>query len=449
MSKRTQSSKAKGERSRSPSEQMEPASAAGGEGGSLVPLNDAGAGAGSGGEESLVPLNDAMDAMKVSEVPVRFDDDDGGDGGKEEKKEEYADDADDDAAAEGGTMPRVLSRNSLLIGTMPRVRSENTLLIEQAFNEEGPVNLLLHGETEMDIEPPLDITDVEAMEAASIEIKAIIRERGSITALETAEIVQSKMKMLKLLWTHFPGAVSSADVLEGYKRVAEKRGYTPENTLFAQSICPDEVNHEEGDVTDLLASYCGEVFHMGGLAGIPFTGKVGFGAFSHHVPEGDGHCAILMAPHIGIDEDGRFGAYTRDGQTHSGSCCGAAVGAYVHCRSGKPIPDLSVDPEFYQFNYIINQVHRRMDEIVGETECAKQASLARFMHRIGEELLDKCVGTNFGSEESTLIVMTGIQINMPRPFDDYFFPIDFYIQRKDGSREDVFEEAFGPRRAER
>jgi len=29
-----------------------------------------------------------------------------------------------------------------------------------------------------------------------------------------------------------------------------------------------------------------KVFHMGGLGGIPFTGKTGFAAFSHHVPDG-------------------------------------------------------------------------------------------------------------------------------------------------------------------
>lgn len=329
---------------------------------------------------------------------------------------------------------------------VPRVRSENSLLIEGAFSEMGVVDLLVGGgKEEREIEIPLDITHVEAMEAASVEIKERIQENGSITALESALIIQHKMKTLKLLWSHFPGAMSSQEVLDGYKKVTEKRGYTPENTLFAQSICPDEVNHEEGDITDLFSTYCGEVFHMGGLAGIPFTGKVGFGAFSHHVPEGDGHCAILLAPHIGIDENGRFGAYTRDGQTASGSCCGAAVGAYVHCRSGKPIPDLSVNPEFYQFNYIINQVHNRMDAIVGETECSKQASLARFMHEIGADLLSKCVNMEFGSDKSTLVVLTGIQINMPRPFCDFFLPIEFFIMKKDGGKEDVFEEAFGPR----
>lgn len=133
------------------------------------------------------------------------------------------------------------------------------------------------------------------------------------------------------------------------------------------------------------------------------------------------------------------------GQANSGSCCGAAVGAYVHCRSGKPAPDLAVNPEFYQFNYIINQVHKNMDLIVGETECAKQASLARFMHRTASDLLSKCVGMDFGTDKSTLLILTGIQINMPRPFCDFFLPLEFFIMKKDGTKEDVFEEASGAR----
>ena len=290
-----------------------------------------------------------------------------------------------------------------------------------------------------------DITHVEAMEAAAAAIKEIIREKGSITAAESAAILQDKMKTLQELWVHFPGAMSSSDVLKAYKQVTEKRGYTPENTLYAQSVCPDEVNHEEGDITNLFTTYCGECFHMGGLAGIPFTCKVGFGAFSHHVPDGDGHCAILMAPHIGMDNNGKLGAYSRVGQGHSGSCCGAAVGAFAHCRAGKPIPDLGVHPESYQFNYIINQVHKGMDSIQGDTECTKQASLARFMHKIGSEMLHNCASTDFGSEKSSLVILTGIQINMPDTFVDFFMPLEFFIMKKGGTKEDLFEEAFGPR----
>ena len=81
---------------------------------------------------------------------------------------------------------------------------------------------------------------------------------------------------------------------------------------------------------------------------------------------------LINADDLGYGDLGCFGAYSRDGQTHSGSCCGAAVGAYVHCRKGKPIPDLAVDPEYYQFNFIINQVHKHMDLVVGETENEKR-----------------------------------------------------------------------------
>ena len=53
-----------------------------------------------------------------------------------------------------------------------------------------------------------------------------------------------------------------------------------------------------------------------------------------------------------------------------------------------------------------------MDSIQGDTECAKQASLARFMHKIGSEMLHNCVSTDFGCEKSSLVILTGIQINM-------------------------------------
>ena len=87
-----------------------------------------------------------------------------------------------------------------------------------------------------------------------------------------------------------------------------------------------------------------------------------------------------------------------------------------------------------------------MHRVEGKTENQKQASLAKFMHEIGSDLLSKCVSTDFGSDKSTLVVLTGIQINMPRPFCDFFLPIQFFIMKKDGSKEDVFEEAFGQKK---
>jgi hypothetical protein len=50
----------------------------------------------------------------------------------------------------------------------------------------------------------------------------------------------------------------------------------------------------------------GEVFHMGGLGGIPFTGKTGFNAFSSHVPD-HGNLFVLMAPHVGVSRSAKIG----------------------------------------------------------------------------------------------------------------------------------------------
>lgn len=61
---------------------------------------------------------------------------------------------------------------------------------------------------------------------------------------------------------HFPGAKSSEEVLDLVSKVLQQKAYTPENTLYAQSVCPDEINHEEGDITNIFAEYLGEVFHL-------------------------------------------------------------------------------------------------------------------------------------------------------------------------------------------
>lgn len=87
-----------------------------------------------------------------------------------------------------------------------------------------------------------------------------------------------------------------------------KMGFNAENTLFGESSCPDEINHDNPneDVSLLMAARWGEHFSLGGLAGIPFTGKTGWSAFSAHVPL-DGNIVLMFAPHVGIDKDGNVG----------------------------------------------------------------------------------------------------------------------------------------------
>lgn len=84
----------------------------------------------------------------------------------------------------------------------------------------------------------------------------------------------------------FPSAQLSSEVLRRVDNFLYTQGCNANNTLYAQSVCSDEINFESGDVTDVFSKHFGEVFQLGGLAGIPFVGKTGFTAYSHHVPDG-------------------------------------------------------------------------------------------------------------------------------------------------------------------
>lgn len=138
----------------------------------------------------------------------------------------------------------------------------------------------------------------------------------------------------------FPTAILSGDADRAIAKTLRKRGFTPQNTLFAHSICSDEVNNRAEQLIPLMSRRWGEAFTLGGLAGLPFAGKSGFSAYFHHVPE-NGKLLIMFAPHVGIGPLGRIGALQRDGQDSISSACGAAVGAYKELQKQKAAP---VDP---------------------------------------------------------------------------------------------------------
>lgn len=250
-----------------------------------------------------------------------------------------------------------------------------------------------------------------------------------------------------MLLYYFPGAMSGPEVLHKVTAVTDRLGLTRENSLFAQSICPDEINHEDGDLPQLLSHHFAHVFHLGGLGGVPFTGKTGFGAFKDHVPD-NGHAFVLMAPHIGLSLDNELGKFSRFRQTNSGAACGAAVGAYAHCCAGKAVPNQVESFEDSQMAYIIAEIHKRMETIQGAgdgDDNSQQAMLARQTYEIAKNMLDHIVDVDFGGNESSLVVLTGVQINMPRPFVDFFQPLSFERHTKEGQVEDLFEEAFPER----
>jgi hypothetical protein len=111
-------------------------------------------------------------------------------------------------------------------------------------------------------------------------------------------------------------------------------GIPSTDIILAEGICSDDVDaaYLPGNIggwPTSINSFLGP-FMSGGLAGYPFVGSVGFGAFASHVATTlDGTLFVTSMPHIGVTEDGRSGRMLRRGKADSISdnTCGAVAGA--------------------------------------------------------------------------------------------------------------------------
>jgi hypothetical protein len=244
-------------------------------------------------------------------------------------------------------------------------------------------------------------------------------------------------KLVLVIRNNFPEALDVKTVLDDVVLELKKHNITPDNTIYAQSACPDEINHTPTDITNMMGDFFGKTFHLGGLAGIPFCGQTGFGAFSHHVPVG-GNLFIMFCPHIGLSENGNLGKYSREGQLTEGTACGAAVGALGQCRCGNVPSEHSLGQNKldYQMNFIIHEVNKHLAEIDSfETENAKQTALVLSIYQIARQMMEEITTTDFahGPKKGKLIILGGIQINMPMPLPGVFVPLMFEI-RSHGQR---------------
>lgn len=296
-------------------------------------------------------------------------------------------------------------------------------------------------------------TDAKALQDGFEWLEVELKEKEFMTYEQCIECLKLYKRAPSKIRSYFPGSICSADVVSQVMTVLEDYGFDDANTLYGQSVCVDEINHEVGDVTNLFTCALGEVFHLGGLAGIPFTGKTGFQAFSHHVPNG-GNLFILLAPHMGICKACRLGQYSREGQSEAGSACGAAVGALSVCRNMRkaaaanpPLPpgsagtadalrspsndglhgvEIAINPFDPQMDFIISAVDQMYDVIdAPENPDMKQFNLVNVMYDVSMKLLKSIIGKNH--TQGRIAILGGIQINMPHPMSDFFQPILFEV----------------------
>lgn len=249
--------------------------------------------------------------------------------------------------------------------------------------------------------------------------------------------------MTSLVNRYFPRSLSADQVVHKVKQSLEKRGYSPNQFILGHSVCPE--GRTKKDLVNALERVVGQnenVFALGGLAGLPFTGKAGFNLFAARVPL-HGHGFVLVAPHVNLtlrQLSSNQGTANAGGDC-SIECCRAAASALEYCCGTNVIPDLA--PEDYQMGFIIQQVDRVKEIIYPQSDDNMvQTDLATQMHRIAKQLFEKIDNRQFGGDQSALIVLTGIQINMPESFPDFFQPRSFYVHQKDGRKVDLFREVF-------
>jgi hypothetical protein len=212
---------------------------------------------------------------------------------------------------------------------------------------------------------------------------------------------------------HFAAAFNGEVLTSKVNERLHENGFTPDNTLFANSTCPDEINLSAAN----FGAYWGENFSLGGLAGIPFTGKTGFSAYSLHVPDG-GNLFVLYASHVGINESGEIGQILRKNMSHETACCGSAIGAYNSLINGGAL-NPSND---YQQGYVIETIMSRLDEIKNNVN-----PLAKLPHVLYEAIRGEIKSIIPSSFSRKIALLGGIQINTPIGETDYFLVKNFEI----------------------
>ena len=170
----------------------------------------------------------------------------------------------------------------------------------------------------------------------------------------------------------FSGAVLSSSWGSYTTEYIQSLGFVPEDIVYAEGICSDDVDapifqgfNNIGQFPTSTNSFLGP-FMSGGLAGYPFVGQVGLGAWASHITTGTtssgGTLFISSTPHIGITLDGDVGYIYRKGNvsgTTLSSTCGAVAGAIAQVIStGATQPNFSTwsgsgDYEFYYLQDIL------------------------------------------------------------------------------------------------
>jgi len=244
--------------------------------------------------------------------------------------------------------------------------------------------------------------------------------QGHDSALPLAFLGSDKREVLSVVEADFPAAVKGGEVVTRALRALKSYGLTRKNVIYGQSIGSDEINAAYGHVSTILTGFYGRSFPMGGLGGAPFVGKTGFMALSRLVPDG-GHVFVLFAPHIGYSPSSESGKFLRAGQAGPTSACRELQAAFSQCTSGH---QMSGDPSDIMQSWWRAQLKSRCQAVLRSDN--QQVELVMQAYKIIEQEIMRII--NLGILRGNLVLLGGIQINMPFSLSGYFVPMHFSIR---------------------
>lgn len=285
------------------------------------------------------------------------------------------------------------------------------------------------------------------------------------TAPQPALAIPSSPDFDTSIRTFFPGALPNSSVVQRVQKKLASRNYRPFNTILGSSLCSDEIDStslslQDGFKIAMAVKKDGGVFNLGGLGGVPFVGKSGFGAFLSHVPE-SGKVLIVYGPHVGISNDGVVGKVERVGQSKPSGACGAGIGAYKALLKGGRGPNDKFD---YQEEFIIDQLKPRLESLLQQQTNGINPALGNVLKNqaiatvtvnmfdiinevLEEQIYSAVAAPGFWQNVSEITLLGGIVINRGHGGgliggEDYFQPLQLTAINANGEI-DMFNQVFG------
>ena len=109
------------------------------------------------------------------------------------------------------------------------------------------------------------------------------------------------------------------------------------------------------------------------------------------------------------------------------------LGAYAACKCGQAGEFDEMD---MQQSWLKQRINRRFGEI--ESSDDQMKALIHVAYEAVKEKLLGIINTDFGSGK--LILVGGIQINMPKPWEDHFQPLYYKVHQKGADPVDILDD---------